>query len=80
MPLALGGTNDLTNRYLLRKPCARRKTDKADTPARAKVKRLRGETGQAPKRPIKSRGFGRINRKLNGSTGLTQKAKRETEQ
>lgn len=49
---------------LLCKPCAHRKTwgTKAttygsDTHARAKVKRLRGETKQGPKKKIQSRGF-----------------------
>ncbi len=75
--LAVGGTNDLTNRYLLRKPCAKAKTDKVDTPARAEVKRLRGETKAGPKKAIPGRGFGPRSRKMNGDVGLTKKAQRE---
>lgn len=57
LPLILGGTNDLTNRALWRKPCAVAKT-KADRTADAKVKRLREETcAGEPARKIQSRGF-----------------------
>ena len=57
--LALGGTNDLTNRHLFRKPCARRKTDQKDTPAIAKVKRIvaREDGTRRPRKPIPSPGF-----------------------
>lgn len=57
LALNAGGTNDLSNRALWRKPCATEKT-KADRSADAKIKRLRGETCAAPtKRPLQSRGF-----------------------
>lgn len=54
VPLALGGTNDLSNRELWRAPCSAAKT-KRDRAAIAKAKRLSGETGNAPKRPIRGR-------------------------
>lgn len=38
--LALGGTNDLTNRELWRTPCAKAKTAGKDAPAIAKAKRI----------------------------------------
>ena len=40
IPLALGGTNDLTNRELWRTPCAKAKTAGKDAPAIAKAKRI----------------------------------------
>lgn len=51
--LAAGGTNDLTNRRLYRKPCATAKT-KADQGVIASVKRLEArETGtRRPRKPI----------------------------
>lgn len=45
--LALGGSNDLDNRELWRKPCSDAKTAGKDLPAIAKAKRLAGETGKA---------------------------------
>lgn len=45
-----GGTNDLSNRSLWRDPCSRKKTAERDIPASAKIKRLRGETGQLARR------------------------------
>lgn len=45
-----GGTNDLSNRSLWRTPCSRKKTAAQDTPTSAKIKRLRGETGQLARR------------------------------
>lgn len=56
LALILGGTNDLENRALWRKPCAVAKT-KGDRSKDAKVKRLREETCTAPGKPIQSRGF-----------------------
>lgn len=38
--LELGGSNDLKNRYLLRKPCAATKTAEKDAPAIGKVRRI----------------------------------------
>ena len=54
--LHLGGGNELTNRELWCLACTKPKD--ADDKARiAKVKRLRGETCNGPKRQIQSRGF-----------------------
>jgi 5-methylcytosine-specific restriction endonuclease McrA len=60
LPLALGGTNDLSNRALLCVPCANDKT-RADRKVIAKVARIRRRlTGDVrPKRKIRSRGFPR---------------------
>ena len=55
--LELTGPNELRNRALLRKPCAKEKT-KRDAGLIAKAKRLAGEVGQnRAKRPIRSAGF-----------------------
>lgn len=58
IPLALGGTNDLSNRELWRHPCAKAKTSGKDAPAIAKAKRLiarengtRRERAPIPSRP-----------------------------
>lgn len=62
IPLALGGSNDLSNRQLWRKPCAMEKT-KADVRSIAKSKRMAGEHGQQARRkkenyrPIPSKPF-----------------------
>ena len=65
--LDLGGTYDLSNRALLRKPCAAAKTSTERKPM-AKGRRLRGETCNGPKRPINSRGFDKTRRrKMNGT-------------
>lgn len=50
-PLDHLGTNDLSNRALYCKPCAKAKT-KVDLAASWKGKRIRGETGNGPKRKI----------------------------
>ncbi len=50
--LALGGTNDLSNRELWRRPCSAAKTAGKDAPAIAKAKRLAGETCTGPTREI----------------------------
>lgn len=55
IPLALGGSNDLDNRELWRKPCSDAKTAKVDLKAIAKAKRLAGETCQGPTKPIPTR-------------------------
>ena len=57
--LALGGTNDLSNRELWRKPCAKVKTATKDAPAIAKAKRLaaRIDGTRRERKPIPSRGF-----------------------
>lgn len=50
------GSNDLSNRSLWDRECSKAKTAR-DLAASAKGKRIRGETGQGPKRRIVSRGF-----------------------
>lgn len=77
IPRALGGSDDLSNRELWRKPCSDKKTREADLPAIAKAKRLNGETGQNRRsKPIKSAGFSSRTRKFDGSIGPTKKAAR----
>jgi hypothetical protein len=62
-PLGLTGTNDTGNRRLLRKPCAKAKTDDADMPRITKARRQAREVGQQARRAkrdkplIVSRGF-----------------------
>jgi hypothetical protein len=65
-PLALGGLDILENKYLQCRDCAAIKTHGgsakattygSDIHAIAKVRRLRGETKQGPKKQIQSRGF-----------------------
>lgn len=51
--LDLGGTNDIGNRSLWRRPCAKAKTAAEGEPI-AKGRRIRGDTGNAKKRPIRS--------------------------
>jgi 5-methylcytosine-specific restriction endonuclease McrA len=60
LPLALGGSNDLSNRALLCVPCANQKT-RADRKAIAKVARIRRRMlgDPRPKRKIRSRSFPR---------------------
>jgi hypothetical protein len=50
------GSNDLTNRSLWDKDCSKAKTAR-DLAAAAKGKRIRGETGNGPRRKIQSRPF-----------------------
>ena len=59
IPLAIGGTNDLTNRELWRTPCAKAKTAKKDQPAIAKCNRIiaRENGTRRERKPIQSRGF-----------------------
>jgi 5-methylcytosine-specific restriction endonuclease McrA len=64
VPLALGGSNDLDNRHLYRKPCAIAKTGKGgDLTVIAKAKRQAGETGQRARR--EARGGGSIVQHIN---------------
>lgn len=49
-PLGLTGTNDTENRRLLRKPCAKAKTEGADMPRITKARRQGLETGQQARR------------------------------
>ncbi len=64
VPLALGGTNDLSNRHLYRKPCAAAKTGKGGDLTRiGKAKRQAGETGQRARR--EKRGGGSIKARAN---------------
>lgn len=66
-----GGTNDLSNRQLWCVPCTKQK-DKEDDARHAKIRHLRGETGQQARRKrngsqIQSRGFDkRYRKKMNG--------------
>jgi hypothetical protein len=77
VPLALGGTNDLPNRRIYRKPCADKKT-KHDVASIARAKRLAGETCQGePARKLQGRGFGSVSRGFDGRPKLTKKAMRE---
>lgn len=76
IPLELLGSNDLKNRELWRKPCSDAKTKK-DRTSIAKAQRLAGETCGAPtKHPIKSRGFGHLTRKFDGSIGPSKAEQR----
>ena len=62
-----GGTNDLSNRQLWCNECVKPKNAE-DAARHAKIKRLRGETKNGPKKKIQSRGFNtRYRRKLNGT-------------
>lgn len=64
IPLALGGSNDLSNRHIYRKPCAAAKTGKGgDLTSIAKAKRQAGETGQRARR--EKRGGGSITARKN---------------
>lgn len=76
IPLAQGGTNDPANlRPALAGPHKIKSAkDATDT---AKARRLAGETCQGePARKLQGRGFGTTNRKMNGSIGVTAKARR----
>lgn len=57
IPLAIGGTNDLSNRELWRTPCAKAKTAKKDQPAIAKCKRIIAREGgtRRARKPIPQR-------------------------
>lgn len=76
IPLAMGGTNELSNRRIYRKPCADKKT-KHDVASIARAKRLAGETCQGePARKLQGRGFGSVTRRFNGQIALTRRAAR----
>jgi len=79
IPLARGGSNDLENRALWRKPCAVEKT-KGDRTADAKVKRLRGETcAGEPARKLQGRGFDKTRtRGFDGKIRPTKAALRQS--
>lgn len=73
IPLACGGTNDLTNFQLICRPCHSDKTAGKDIPDAARIKRLRGETGQRARRErngskLKNRGFDKSLRKRMDGT------------
>lgn len=57
IPLAIGGTNELSNRELWRTPCAKAKTAKKDQPAIAKCNRLiaRQDGTRRARQPIPAR-------------------------
>lgn len=77
LPLWLKGKNDRANLEGLCADCHAVKT-KAEAKARAKCKRLAGETKSAPPaRPLKGRGFGSVSRGFDGKVKLTAKARRE---
>lgn len=84
IPLALGGKHQADNIQPLCRAHHRQKTD-LDLKLIAKAKRLSGEAGQRARRErkgggsIKSKGFGPISRKLNGSIGPTARARREAQ-
>tara|TARA_R110002051_G_scaffold316556_1_gene396315 strand:- start:4336 stop:4773 length:438 start_codon:yes stop_codon:yes gene_type:complete len=76
IPLAQGGTNDPANLRPALASAHKIKTakDAADT---AKARRRAGETCQGePARKLQGRGFGSVNRKMDGSIGPTRKAQR----
>ncbi|WP_295228031.1 hypothetical protein [uncultured Brevundimonas sp.] len=74
--LALGGSNDLSNRAIWRKPCSAVKTAK-DMAFIARAKRRAGETCQGePARKLQGRGFGSVSRGFDGKIKLTKKAAR----
>ena len=60
------GSNDLSNRSLWDRDCSKRKTSR-DLAAAAKGKRIRGETGNGPKREIPSRPFSKAFSQLSMS-------------
>ena len=74
--LALGGSNDLSNRAIWRKPCSAVKTAK-DMAFIARAKRRAGETCQGePARKLQGRGFGSVSRGFDGKIKLTKRAAR----
>lgn len=69
LPLWCGGTNDLDNRQLWRKPCAAKKTAQ-EAKERGHIKRIIKKSDPATRKPprLKSRGFDRtLRKKMNGS-------------
>jgi hypothetical protein len=79
--LELGGTNDIANRALLRKPCAKAKTAKKDSPAIGKVRRITArENGtRRARKAIPSAPFSDKTRGFDGQIKLTRKAMRHIE-
>lgn len=76
-PLDHLGTNDVTNRALYCRPCAKAKTAR-DLAASAKGKRIRRETCQGPKRRIaQPANFKWPTRKLQSRNDLRRAALRE---
>ena len=64
--LAIGGSNDLSNRSLWRIECTKPK-DVKDAKVRAKIRRLTGANKEKKSRPIQSRGFDKsLKKKFNG--------------
>lgn len=81
IPRALGGSDEISNRQLWRKPCSAKKTAEQDIPAIAKVNRLHEKHGfKEPKRKpgpkLRGAGFSNRNRKFDGTVGPTQAAAR----
>lgn len=77
LPLWLKGKNDRANLEGLCGACHAVKT-KAEAKARAKCKRIAGETcTAAPARKFKSKGFGSVSRGFDGKVKLTKRAQRE---
>lgn len=72
IPLSCGGTNALTNFQLICRPCHSEKTNGTDKGDAARIRRLKGETGQRARRAkngpqIKGHGFPKdMTRKFNG--------------
>lgn len=76
LPLWSGGTNANDNLEGLCTDCHKQKTA-AEAKARAKAKRLAGETGaNRVRKPIQSRGFGSVSRGFDGKVKITKKAAR----
>lgn len=77
LPLWSGGSNANDNLEGLCVDCHKQKTA-AEAKARAKVKRLAGETGaNRIRKPIASRGFGSVSKGFDGRVKLTKRAMRE---
>ena len=76
VPLHSLGANDLSNRSLWDRDCSKAKTVR-EAPALAKGRRIRGEVGNGPKRPIRSRGFQKGASAKIRSRGFPSKFERE---
>jgi len=76
LPLWSGGSNANDNLEGLCSDCHKQKTA-AEAKARAKAKRLAGETGaNRTRKTIASRGFGSVSRGFDGRIKLTKRAMR----
>ncbi len=64
--LVHGGPHDYTNLRPVHAACHKRKTAK-DVKANFKIKRIRGETKQGPKRAITSRPFPKLHRPMRSA-------------